>query len=74
MTHPEPVKGSETWCRWLDTADVDTRKANPGYYWGRRFAEAATEYYWGEQSVTSEEYAASMGDEVPIMAGDRYPL
>jgi len=65
VTQPEPPKGSEAWCRWLDAADAITRKANPGYYWGVRSADAPTRYYWDEQSVSREEYAASMGDDVP---------
>ena len=65
VTEPEPPKGSEAWCRWLDAADAITRKANPGYYWGVRSADAPTRYYWDEQSVSREEYAASMGDDVP---------
>ena len=74
LTQPEPPKGSEAWCRWLDTANADTRKANPHYYWGRRFADAPTRYYWDEQSVSREEYATNMGDDVPLMSDDYYQL
>jgi hypothetical protein len=59
---------------WLDTANADTRKANPHYYWGRRFADAPTRYYWDEQSVSREEYATNMGDDVPLMSDDYYQL
>ena len=70
----EHPKGSEAWCRWLDTANADTRKANPHYYWGRRFADAPTRYYWDEQSVSREEYATNRGDDVPLMSDDYYQL
>jgi len=40
-------------------------QGQPWYYWGVRSADAPTRYYWDDQSVSREEYAASMGDDVP---------